>query len=134
MTTSGSTYRPQLHRLYASVHVESVLLREAVLSSASAEALLHTRGALSAYTLQADILRYHLNRDLCRREDVAHLVTSWREMAARLRQHTYDTWGTTPYTEEAARVLEVGAAFLAPLLEGGEFEHQLNDDGHLQHR
>lgn len=130
------TYQPQFQRLYAEVNAQSAQLLEEVLHPSSQRALLITRGKLSGLQTQADVLRYHLNRNLCRKEDVQYLITSWDAMMQRLQKEAHTKSEETAfYLLAAASVLLDGVFFLErALLDRGEFEDQLDDDGELEDR
>lgn len=120
-------FKPQFQHLFALVNERSAQLIDEVLHPENQRALLITRGKLSALQTQADILRYHLNRNLCRREDVEYLISCWGDMTKRL-WHLADVHkDIAPYLEAAADTLLDGTQFLVDALV--HFEHQLGDDG-----
>lgn len=120
-------------RLFAQVNERSAQLIDEVLHPKNERALLVTRGKLSAYQLQADILRYHLNHNLCRKEDVEHLIASWNGMGERLRREAQQKSSEQSWFLIAtASVLLDGELFLCRALL--HFEHQLGNDGQLHDR
>lgn len=126
-----TAFTPHFTRLFAHVNTQSARLIDEVLDPENERALLVTRGKLSAYQLQADILRYHLNRNLCRKEDVEHLYTSWDGMSDRLIREAQEKGSEQSwFLAAAASVLIDGVLFLGSALL--QFEHQLDDDGQLQ--